>query len=155
MAEEFAEKAKTEDQNAESVRFHFDVHLHLAVDPSRQLYPDPRLTGAALAGYLPPGGHGSNANVGGARSLFSIFVICGLLGFVGVFAYKASGGGGGTPSVVAYRGSEPYTPPVERRLAAAQQPAVLKELEEAPRVTPPPGAAPAGAPSGPRVFGLD
>ena len=85
MAEEFAEKAKTEDQNAESVRFHFDVHLHLAVDPSRQLYPDPRLTGAALAGYLPPGGHGSNANVGGARSLFSIFVICGLLGFVGVF----------------------------------------------------------------------
>ena len=39
MAEEFAEKAKTEDQNAESVRFHFDVHLHLTVDPSRQLYP--------------------------------------------------------------------------------------------------------------------
>jgi len=46
-------------------------------------------------GYLPPGGHGSNANVGGARSLFSIFVICGLLGFVGVFAYKASGAGAG------------------------------------------------------------
>ena len=32
MAEEFAGES-SEDQNAESVRFHFDVHLHLTVDP--------------------------------------------------------------------------------------------------------------------------
>lgn len=155
MAEEFAEKAKTEDQNAESVRFHFDVHLHLTVDPSRLLYPEPRLSGALEAGYLPVGSRGSNGSAGAGRSLLSVFVLCGVLGFVGVFAYKAGGGGGGTPTVVAYRGSAPYTPPVEPRVATAQGPAVLRELEEAPRITPPPGAAPAGGPSGPRVFGLD
>jgi hypothetical protein len=155
MAEEFAENVKGEGQNAESVRFHFDVHLHLTVDPSRQLYPDLRLARAPAAGYFSASDHGSNGNAGGRGSLLSIFVICGLLGFVGVFAYRVGGGGGRTPSGVAYRGSEPYTPPTERRDAAVQEPAVLRELEEAPRVTPPPGAAPAGSPSGPRVFGLD
>jgi hypothetical protein len=150
---ETANEATFQNDKAQPIQIRLELHVHAVHDARAGLSAN---DGPRLGGGAPRTGDSSQS----APSAISRIAVAALAVCAIGFAYKAGAGNAASPPPTAAASlSQPSGALLANDQhhfpAPAAQAELLKDLQEPPQITPPPGAPPAQTLSGPARFGLD